>query len=167
VGCASDEATSDVSPEGSCSKYPRSSRTDDNGTTWYWWYLHWQSVSPDLDAFCATFGDDAMMVVEVDFPQNPAPTTTLPTCSSDEITKGSSQSCAVAGAYRFEAACRAGELLFELPSDAAFHGNYHVESTQAPGMPRHTVNQDVHCTRDLFITAPSQGPITADGGGAI
>lgn len=165
TGCGQ-SSNGDSELNGDCSKYPRSTRTDSDGTTWSWWYLHWQNASTDLDAFCATFGADASMIVEATFPRNPAPTSTLPLCSQDEILNGSDRPCAVADAYRFEAPCTAGELLFELPSDAAFNGYYHFESPDVPGLPRHLVRQDVHCTRDLFIVAPTPGPtpLGADGG---
>jgi hypothetical protein len=150
--------------ERSCSQYPATSRTDSNGTTWYWWYLHWQSASNDLAGFCASYGASASMVVEVGIPQNPSPQTTLPICTNDEIWNGGSRACAVADSYRFEAPCGAGELLFELPSQNGFDGFYHFESAQLPALPRHLITQDVHCSRDLYVTAPAPGPLVLDAG---
>jgi len=150
-----------------CSKYPSTSRTDDNGTTWWWWYFHWQSASPDLPDFCATYGAGAMMVLEVAVPANPSASASsasaLPPCTSDEIWQGSSHACTVANAFRFEAPCTTGELLIELPSEYAFDGYYHFESAEVPAPPRHLVNQDLDCSRDLFVTAPSFGPLAPDG----
>lgn len=164
---ASTQPDSSLDGNESCSKYPTTTRIDSNGTTWYWWYLHWQSASTDLGAFCASYGAPASMVVEVAVPQNPSPTTPLPICTNEEIWKGGDHACAVAGSYRFEAPCGAGELLFELPSENTFNGHYHFESAQVPAAPRHIINQDVHCARDLYVTAPSPGPIALDAGAGI
>jgi hypothetical protein len=162
------EAQAQQGSEGSCSKYPSGSRTDGNGTTWWWWYFHWQSASPDLAGFCATYGSGAVMVLEVAVPPNPSagasPASTLPPCTSDEIWQGSSRACSVANAFRFEAPCTTGEMLVELPSENTFNGYYHFESAEVPAPPRHLVNQDVHCSRDLFVTAPNSGPLVPDGG---
>lgn len=161
---SSTQPASRESGDGSCSKYPATTRTDSNGTTWYWWYLDWQSASTDLARFCATYGAGASMIVEVAVPQNPSPTTTLPVCTSDEIRNGGSRACAIADSYRFEAPCVAGEMLFELPSENAFNGYYHFESAAFPAQPRHLVNQDVHCTRDLYLAALEPGAILVDAG---
>jgi hypothetical protein len=100
-------------------------------------------------------------VLEVDYPQNPAPTTSLPTCTSDEVRSGTTRACAMDKTYRFAVPCTAGSLLLELPSQNTFHGYYHLESAALSTMSRHLANQDVHCSRDIFITAPSWGPVDA------
>jgi len=141
----------------SCSKYPVTSREDDGGVTWWWWYFHWQSTAGLAD-LCASYGAGAMMVVEVAAPRNPTPSTTLPECSTEEVLRGGTRACAVANSFRFVTPCDAGEMLFELPSEYAFNGYYHIESAQVPAAPRHPIMQDVHCTRDLYVAG---GPTAA------
>jgi len=173
VGCEGSNGDVDASAVGGvsvggamgCSKYPTTSRTDSQGTTWWSWYLHWQSAGVsvasgvnDLASFCATYGDGALMVAEVMVPRNASPDTSLPACTQAEIMSGGDRACAVAGAYRFEAPCGAGELLFELPSESAFNGFYHFGSNAVPSPPRHLIMQDVHCPRDLYVVAPTRGP---------
>ena len=144
-----------------CSLYPLTSREGSTGPAWYWWYFHWDAIG-DLRGFCASYGDGAKMVLEVVDPRNSAPSTALPPCASDEISRGGTRACVVPDSYRFEVDCTAGGLLFELPSDRAFTGYYHVESAQVPGAARHAVVQDPNCARDVYITGgPEQGAIDA------
>jgi hypothetical protein len=147
-------------PPGTCSQYPATSRTDANGVTWWSWYFHW-NTGRDLGAFCGSFGTNAGMVLEVDYPQNAAPDTTLPSCTTDEVLKGTTRACAIDKSYRFEVPCLTGDLLIELPSENTFHGYYHIDSPAVATLSRHLVSQDVHCSRDLYITAPSFGPLDA------
>ena len=149
-----------------CSLYPLTSRWGSTGPAWYWWYFHWDAIG-DVRGFCASYGDGAKMVIEVVDPRNPAPSTALPTCASDEILRGGTRACAVPDSYQFEVDCTAGGLLFELPSDRAFTGYYHVESAQVPEAARHPILQDLNCVRDVYIAgSPEHGSIdagTSDG----
>lgn len=74
---------------------------------------------------------------------------------NDEIASGGTHACAISDAYRFEAACTAGGLLFELPSELTFTGYYHVESTLVPGEPRRTVFRRTTCVRDVYVDPTS------------
>ena len=152
---------------GTCSNYPSAPRVDSAGVDQWSWYLHWFGVTGDLASTCASYGAGAKMVLEVDVPQDPAASNTLPDCSVDEVLNGASQVCAIAGAYRFEADCAAGKVLFEMPSQYTFHGYYHIEGPLVSVVYRQLVSQDVHCTRDLYLpTGLAAAPSVGDAGAA-
>jgi len=178
AGPGSETAAPDVNPPsdtrlvvpaeaGTCSNYPSAPRVDSAGVSQWSWYLHWFGATGDLASTCASYGAGAKMVLEVDVPQDPAASNTLPDCSVDEVQSGASQVCAIAGAYRFEADCAAGKVLFEMPSQSTFHGYYHIEGPLASVVYRHLVSQDVHCTRDLYLpTGLAAAPSVGDAGPA-
>ena len=165
TGGSNPDTASDLPPPAdACPTYPATSRVDNAGTTWWWWHFHWNFVQ-DLPGICASYGADAKMVVEVDVPQDPDASSSLPVCTTDELLNGGTRACADANAFRFETDCTAAELLFELPSENTFHGWYHIETAQVPAAPRQLITQDVHCSRDGFVTAgPGPAPSPADGG---
>jgi hypothetical protein len=143
-------------------QYPAESHVGSDGQAWWWWRFHWQDTS-----VCAAWGSDAKLIVEVDAPANPGDASGgLRACTLDELWLDNAAPCAMANTWRFQASCTAGELLLDLPSSNLFHGYYHVESSTFPSSARHLINQDIHCSRDLYLptgigTAPAKLP---DGG---
>ena len=145
-----------------CRSLPEPTQVNDAGATLYWWYFHWQDT--DLASTCASYGDGAKMVLEAIVPQNTTPSEVLPRCTSSEVRNGGMRVCTVSGSFRFEADCTASELLIQLPSQYAFDGYYHIESTQFPNPPRGMVWQDVHCGHDLYTGGPAPAPVKPDAG---
>jgi hypothetical protein len=137
------------------------SHVGSDGQAWWWWRFHWQNTSA-----CAAWGSDAKVIVEVDAPSNPSDASGgLRICSLDELSSDNGSPCAMANTWRFQASCTAGELLLDLPSNNLFHGYYHVESSTFPSSARHLINQDVHCSRDLYLpTGLGSAPVLPDGG---
>jgi hypothetical protein len=145
----------------SCNLPPR---VDAEGVTQWSWRLQWWG-NGDLAAACASYGAEAKMVMEVDVPTNPRASSTLPDCTTDEVLSGATRACAIAGAYRFEADCAAGELRFELPSENTFHGYYHIEGAAVVETMRHLLGQNVECSRQVFTrTGVSAAPPAPDAG---
>jgi hypothetical protein len=140
------------------------SRVDDAGVTQWSWRLQWWGADGDLADVCASYGAGAKMVMEVGFPQNPHPTSTLPECTTDEVLNGATRACILAGSFRFEADCTAQELVFELPSENTFHGYFHIEGPAVGKTMRYLLGQNVACSRQVFTrTGVSFAPET-DGG---
>ena len=145
AGCGSIGSTTDG---WQCSEYPSTSRVDGAGVTQWWWYFRWSAE--DLAAVCASYGVGAKMVLEVDVPNLPDAGTSELDCTTSEVVSGTTRTCAIQGAYRFEADCTAGEVLFELPSQNTFHGWYHIEGALAAKTIRSLVGQGVECPRSVF-----------------
>jgi hypothetical protein len=138
------------------------------GETVWWWRYHWDWAGQDLSALCASWGNNAKMILEVLVP----PSTTdagvnLPTCTPEAITTGAGPACMVENSRRFEVACTDGRFLLELPSQYAFSGYYHIESPSYPNSPRHTVYQDVHCSHDLYSMPSGPTATETDGGSSV
>jgi hypothetical protein len=160
-GCA-DTAAVAADGKQDCRSLPEPTQVNDAGATLYWWYFHWQDT--DLASTCASYGDGAKMVLEAIVPQNTTPSEMLPVCTNSEVSNGGTRVCTVSGSFRFEADCTASELLIQLPSQYAFDGFYHIESTQFPNPPRGMVRQDVHCGHDLYTGGPTPAPVRPDAG---
>ena len=167
AGCGGSDSTTDVSQ---CSEYPSTSRVDSAGVTQWWWHFHWSAEN--LAAACATYGIGAKMVLEVDVPSQPTVGTSDLNCTTDEVVNGTTRTCTIQGAYRFEADCTAGQMLFELPSQNTFHGWYHIEGALVTTTMRSLLGQGVECPRSVFVrsdvpAAPSPqdaGAPAQDGG---
>jgi hypothetical protein len=160
--------TTSVSPEvaWSCNAPPR---VDDAGVSQWSWYFHWSSSEP-LASVCASYGVGAKVVLEVDLPTDPHASSPLPACTTDEVRNGTSRACVIAGAYRFEVDCAAGELYFELPSENTIHAWYHMEGSLVTQIRRYIVGQGVECSRSIFVVGfaaaptPDAGPLPQDAG---
>jgi hypothetical protein len=140
----------------SCSAPPR---VDDAGVSQWSWYFHWASSAET----CASYGAVAKMVLEIDFPTDPQPSRALPDCTTDEVRNGTTRACMIAGAYRYEIDCNAGELYFDLPSPNTIHGWYHMEGARVTKIQRYIISQGVECSRMIGVVG--FGPLPAPDGG--
>jgi len=142
-----------------CPGYPPTWRLDDSGTTLWWSHFSW--AQDDLASVCASYGADAKMVLELTRATNP-PAPHLPPCTNSEVMGGGTRACAIADAWRIEAPCTAGELLFESSVTAlgSIESYYHVESAQVPDAPRRLVAGDATCVREI---RPGTGPVLSPG----